>query len=149
MIEVKDSYKTIFRKDIGRLEKDLSINFPDEYVEFILKHNGGCIFPDGVKVNGEHFDFVSHLYAIRNEMAYDDLLTKINEYSGMILEHYLPFGESPGGDVFCFSLLQNEFGSVYHWDHEQANYDGDPWEYNMTLLASSFNEFIESLYECE
>ena len=149
MIEVKDSYSSISKDDIGRLESDLSIKISDQYSAFLLQHNGGRIVPDGVKVDGEHFDFVGHLYAIRNELAYDDLLTKIDELKGMILGHYLPFGESPGGDVFCLSLSSEEFGAVYHWDHEEANYDGDPWEYNMTKVASSFNDFLEGLYDCD
>jgi len=148
MIQVNDSYGKLSRSDIKALESDLSIDFPPEYVEFLQEYNGGRPFPDGVKVNGDHFDFIGHLYAIRKELAHDDLARNIEEYKDMILGHYLPFGESPGGDVYCLSLKPEEFGFVYHWDHEEAIYEGEPWEYNMTQLATSFNQFLAELYEC-
>lgn len=149
LLEVKNSYKTIGIDEIAQAQQALSIIFPEQYAEFLLKHNGGTLFPDGVMVDGKHFDFVAYLYSIKNKLAVDDLATKCNELKNMVLEHYLPFGESPGGDVFCFSLLNHEFGAVYHWDHEEANYDGEPWEYNMTKIADSFNIFIEQLYDCD
>jgi len=47
--------------------------------------------------------------------------------------------------MFCISLKEPAMGSIFHWDHEEANCDGDPWEYNMTNLSPSLTEFLEGL----
>lgn len=98
-----------------------------------------------MQYDNEYFDTVGHFYAVLNECEYDDLVRQIREYEGKISKDYLPIAESPGGNVFCISLKSEEYGYVYHWDHETANYDGEPWDYNMTCLSTSFEEFLNNL----
>ena len=144
-MEFIDSYNPISENDLKNVENKIGYQLPDEYKSFLLKHNGGRPNLDGVRHNGEHFDYVGHFYAIRGEMYHDDLIHQIKEYKDMIPEGYLPIGESPGGDVFCISLKDPTKGALFHWDHEEANYDGEPWEYNMINLSPSLNEFIKGL----
>lgn len=144
-MEFVESCNAIGQKDLLEVEEKIGCQLPDEYKSFLLKHNGGRPVIDGVRHNNEHFDYVGYFYAIRGEMYHDDLSRQVGEYKDMIPEGYLPIGESPGGDVFCISLKASTKGSIFHWDHEEANYDGDPWEYNMTNLAPSLNDFLAGL----
>jgi hypothetical protein len=144
-MEFLESYDAISQRDLEKVEGEVGYQLPQEYKLFLLKHNGGRPILDGVRHENEHFDYVGYFYAIRGEMYHDDLARQIIEHKDMIPEGYLPIGESPGGDVFCISLKEPTKGAVFHWDHEQANYDGEPWEYNMTKLASSLTEFLEGL----
>ncbi|MBN56850.1 SMI1/KNR4 family protein [Thalassolituus sp. UBA3500] len=148
MLQIDSSYEQLKRTDIKEAERELSVEFPPEYIEFLMRRNGGRPFPDGVRVNGEHFDFVGFLYAIREDSNHDDLEKNVKAYRGLILDYYLPFGESPGGDVYCLALRSEEFGAVYHWNHYEYDDEVEPSEFNMTKLAGSFNEFIEGLYDC-
>ena len=144
-MEVLDSRRSINLHDLTKVEDEIGYKLPCEYKTFLLRHNGGRPVLDGVKHKNEHFDYVGYFYAILDDTYHDDLLRQIKEHKGMIPQGYLPFGESPGGDVFCLSLREYELGSIYHWDHEEANYDGEPWEYNMTKLSASLNQFISEL----
>ena len=146
-MEIIESYTPLNESDIEQIESKLGFALPGEYRVFLLKNNGGRPIPDGVKHEGEYFDFVSCFFGVRFNTYADDLFRNIEEYSEYVLSHYLPIGDSPGGDLYCLSLKDGDFGSVYHWDHELANYDGDPWEENMTKLAGSLNEFLGNLYE--
>ncbi len=144
-MEFVESYKIIGEGDLISVEAKVGYKLPVEYRAFLLKHNGGRPVLDGVRHKGEHFDYVGFFYAIRGEMYHDDLMNKVKEHKDMIPCDYLPIGESPGGDVFCISLKEQTMGAVFHWDHEEANYEGDPWEYNMTKLSGTLGEFLEGL----
>lgn len=144
-MEFVDSYSPLSPNDLAEVEAKIGLPLPEEYKSFLLTHNGGRPVLDGVRHNGEHFDFIGHFYAVRGEMYYDDLVRQIAEHEGMIPKGYLPIGESPGGDVFCLSLKKPTEGAVFHWDHEEANYDGEPWEFNMTNLSPSLAVFLQGL----
>jgi len=144
-MEFVDSYSPLSPDDLAEVEAKVGRPLPEDYKLFLLKHNGGRPVLDGVRHNGEHFDFIGHFYAVRGEMYYNDLVRQIGEHEGMIPKGYLPIGESPGGDVFCLSLKNPTEGAVFHWDHEEANYGGEPWEFNMTNLSPSLVVFLEGL----
>ncbi len=118
---------------------------PAEYKTFLLNHNGGRPVLDDVSHENQHFDYVGHFYSIRGEIYHDDLVSQIEEHKDIIPVGYLPIGESPGGEVFCISQKEPTKGAVFHWEHEEANYDGEHWEYNMTNLSQSINVFPEEL----
>ncbi len=141
----EDSHTSIGEVDLHSVEENIGFELPVEYKSFLLKHNGGRPILDSVRHENQHFDYVGYFYAIRGETYHDDLLRQIGELKGMIPDGYLPIAESPGGDVFCISLKKPTKGAVFHWDHEEANYDGEPWEHNMTNLSPSFSVFLDSL----
>lgn len=146
-MKINNSYSPINQDDLVRVERLIGFELPQAYKSFLLIHNGGRPLLDGVSYKGEHFDFLGHLYAVRGESYHDDLIRNIKQYKELIPSGYLPIGESPGGDVFCISMKEPNLGAVFHWDHEEANYDGVPWEYNMTNISPSLEEFLESLNE--
>jgi len=146
MTVINESEPPLTDKEIEIIHKRLGYKLPDEYRQFLQVSNGGVPSPDAVRHDGEYYDYVSCFYAVRNNAYSNDLFVNIEEYKDLILSHYLPIGDSPGGNVYCISLKAEDFGAVYFWDHDEANYEGEPWEFNMTLLSPSFNKFIESLY---
>ncbi len=147
MTEFKENCKPLTQRELEIVESRLGHSLPSEYRDFLKTVNGGIPIPDTVKYEGEYFDYVGALFAVRNNMYSNDLFRNIEEYDEYILKHYLPIGNSPGGDIYCLSLRPEEFGAVYYWDHEEANYEGEPWEENMIKLSPSFNQFISNLYE--
>lgn len=144
-MEILESHKSTNMDELLAVEERIGFSLPSEYKDFLLKFNGGRPALDGVRHDGEHFDFVGYFYAIRGDMYHDDLVRQLGEHKDMIPKGYLPFGESPGGDVFCISMKEPAIGAVYHWDHEEANYEGEPWEYNMTKLSPSLAQFFKGL----
>ena len=145
-MDIVNSYSPLNPGDIDRIENRLGFNLPREYREFLLRNNGGKPISDAVKHEGEYFDYVACFYGVRFNTYSDDLFRNLEEYRDYILPHYLPIGDSPGGDVYCLSLKDSDSGAVYYWDHEMANYGGEPWEDNMIRLAGSLTEFLAGLY---
>ncbi len=146
MTEFIGTQKPLTDGELDVVESRLGFSLPYDYREFLKSVNGGKPILDTVELNGEYFDYVGELFSVRNNMYSNDIFRNIEEYRGYLLEHYLPIGNSPGGDIYCISTKQEEFGAVYYWDHEEANYDGEPWEDNMIKLSSSFSEFVDNLY---
>ena len=144
-MEFIETYKSISDSDLLNVESDLGFKLPDDYRSFLLQHNGGRPVLAGVRYENEHFDFVGYFYGVRGETYHDDLIRQYKEHMGMIPLGYLPIADSPGGDAFCISLKEPSIGAIFHWDHEEANYDGEPWEYNMTKLAPSLAVFLAEL----
>lgn len=143
--DIIDSERTLDISEISEIERIIGIKLPKEYSEFLLKFNGGKPIRNCFVLDSEDYKEVSHFYSERFSIYSGDLIKSINKYTDQIPSHYLPVAESPNGDVFCISLKKIDFGSVYIWDHEMANYDGKPWEENMLKLAETLSIFLESL----
>jgi len=92
-MELVESYNLISPSDLIEVEGKIGYQRPEEYKSFLLKHNSGRPFLDGVCHENEHFDYVGYFYAIRGEMYYDDLARQIGEHKDIIPEGYLPIGE--------------------------------------------------------
>ena len=71
----------------------------------------------------------------------------LREDDGVILEWLIPFADEDGGNLFCFSVRESDFGAVYYYDHE-FEYGEDPEEH-ITWLAESITAFINALTENE
>ena len=59
----------------------------------------------------------------------------------------IPFADEDGGNLFCFSVREEDYGAIYYYDHE-FEYGEDP-EDHVTYLAESITIFINSLVEEE
>lgn len=59
----------------------------------------------------------------------------------------IPFADDDGGNLFCFSAGETDYGAIYYYDHE-FEYGEDPEEH-VTYLADSITTFINSLVEEE
>ena len=146
-MQIFESHSSLNEKDLDQFEEKQTIRLPLEYRKFLLKTNGGKPLPCDVKYEAEYFNNVSFFYGIRSDMYSDDLSRIMEQYKNLILPHYLPIAESAGGDLYCLRINVENYAAVYLWDHETANYSGEPYEENMTKLASSLTEFLAGLYQ--
>ena len=129
-----------------RLEKSLNTKLPEDYHQFLLKSNGGEPELEDYKIDGEYFGDVAFFLGIKKYPSPSDLVTVFNEHKHMLKDGYFPIAVSYGGDLICISCLTEDYGFIYHWDHETASYDGIPSSDNMQKLAADVNEFVSCLY---
>lgn len=91
----------------------------------------------------------------------------------IIPDWLIPFAEEDGGNLFCFSVRESDFGAIYYYDHElsrcfssgdtskkrsvceqfahsklESEYGEDPEEH-IIWLAESITAFINALTENE
>jgi len=132
---------------IARVERELGIELPADYREFLGKQNGGepesNFFPAG-----DGFGHVRYLYSAGPTEVedIDDLEEAARAYwppsrpGDPIDPSFLPIGEEDVGNVICLKVRGEDYGAVYFWDHELAVSVG-PY----TRLADSFSEYFEGL----
>jgi len=149
IMELENSAGSLSVEDIARVESRFDIDFPADYRDFLLRNNGGKPRPSWYPVNDEYEDEISYFLSINAPDRHSDLATQIENYRDWILPTYLPYAVCCGGDVLCISLKDDDPGSVYHWNHGLANHAGEPFEDNMTRLADSLSDFLETVATLE
>lgn len=133
---------------IASLEKRLDIVLPSEYKEHILKYNGGYPNKECFDTQGGGRSKIHYFYAIYDG-KYSNFEKSFNTFKvkeKRMLTHILPIAHDDGGNQICISIGDNDYGYIYFWDHEKET--DEPGYDNMYLIANSFNEFLDSLFEC-
>lgn len=131
------------------LENKFGIKLPEDYRNFLKKYNGGYPQPDGFDfANGEDGSSVDKFLEISDSVN-ESIVEYFNNYKSRIPENYLPIAKDPGGNLILIGVNNTE-PKVYYWDHENETEEDDiPNMNNMHLIACSFKEFIDNLYEIE
>jgi cell wall assembly regulator SMI1 len=127
------------------IERELGIEFPDDFRSLVLERHGGrpssqCVdFEDRREVV-----FLSLLALDRNDAKKMSILDAVRALEDRLPNGVVPFGAHPGGDFFCFDYRSGE-PTVCYWDHEIAAVDPSA---AVTPVAASFGEFLRMLYSC-
>ena len=79
-------------------------------------------------------------FAVEYENSIENMYGSSKEMLG---EHYLSFAYDSGGWLFVISLKKADYGKVYFFRTDHSIEDG------RTLLANSFDEFIDGLHARE
>ena len=129
------------------LEMYLDINFPSEYRFFLRDFNGGKTGNRGFSMKNDQknrsaldrlFGFVPN--------KYNNILLYLKNYKDRIPQNTFPIGYDPFGNLILISVKNKDRGKIYFWDHEMEADEGEtPDCSNLTLIADSFDEFIEGL----
>lgn len=140
-----ETSKPINESDIERVEREFNINFPAEFKEHYLQYNGGYpekdiyVWSGGERTTINTFSSIKEKRFTNLEEMYRDLV---------VLESYLPIGIIPfatddGGNLFCISAREEDYGSVYY--HNNDHYNIEMKGSALTLLDHSFKHFIDNL----
>ena len=123
--------------EIKKFETKFQIILPTEYIEFLLKFNGGT--PNKVYFIEDDADLVINFF-----LSLGDSKFNIEEYYlDMVIEQkllpkgILPIGEDAFGNIICLSCRAEDYGVVYFWDHESEN--------ELRELSKSFSFILDNL----
>ncbi|MGL4426185.1 MAG: SMI1/KNR4 family protein [Alphaproteobacteria bacterium] len=148
MIEMEKENGNIDENILRAIEQFWGFQLPKSYREFIIRKNGGVplrkIFDFKDKTDGsclvDFFGFVK-------DFCTNLLLKRV--YAGdRVPENTLPIAADVYGNLILLSVKGPDRGKIYFWDHEmEADTDhGETPDYsNLTLVADSFDEFIQNL----
>lgn len=143
MVEFSNQFGKILEKDIIEFEKDNDVFLPSDYKTFLRNHNGGRLLKNSLPDIRTNVDW---LYGMFVTPDWASLFHALNVYHKRIPSWYIPIGHDPFGNLFLLSLFPDNHGVVAFWDHEdEAEGDADQYFDNMTLIATSFDEFIKQL----
>ena len=135
------------KEDLDRIEQKYHVKIPSEIREHCLAYNGGYpenpVFTDK---NGNEYS-VDLFIPVRdgNKRPMEKTLELLRADDDVILDWLIPSAEEDGGNLFCFSVRESDFGAIYYYDHE-FEYGEDLEEY-VTWLAESITAFINALTE--
>ncbi|CAO4845691.1 MAG: hypothetical protein NEHIOOID_01343 [Holosporales bacterium] len=144
MINNFEKIKPQINEDIIKtLELYWNINFPKSYKNFLINFNGGIAKKKIFLFKSSNNGIVTHhWYGIRSESFFSILLA-MHDKGHRFPDNFIPFCDDSFGNKMLLSVKGQDYGKVYFWDHEMET---EPADYsNLTLIADSFEEFINSL----
>lgn len=133
--------------EIRSFENEFDITLPDEYVSFLEKNNGGQ--PDANHFKNELFDFfVNVFYGFGGEDTSFDVETMYAIYADRIPDGLIPIADDGVGNLICIGTTGDIFGKIFIWWRDKAVDEGEKPDFsNISLVADSFEEFLEGLQE--
>ncbi len=147
-MKLQDSYDDIVVSDIDVLCGELEVQLPKDYVEFLLRNNGGQPEKNHYSKSGASgvvsFDFdLNVFYGIGGNDTSFDILTMYSIYCDKIPEELLPIGDDGVGNIICIGIEDEYRGKVYMWwKRGQVDEGEEPSFENIDLIDGSLNEFL-------
>jgi hypothetical protein len=146
IVEPISSQGLVSRDQLAPLERRLGGHLPDDYVAFLLQHNGGRAdsstfeFEDGA---GEKTrSRVVWFFGLADDDSYG-FSANMDDYEDRIPSAFLPIGSDPFGNLLLLCVRPEDHGSVWFWDHEEETEEPDLS--NMSRIAGAFGEFLGAL----
>lgn len=141
--------RALKKADIDSLSGFLQSLLPYDYQNFLLVHNGGAPkFPHVFRVQnlrkGEDVA-LQILLGIDLDIESSNLYWAIQTFNNRIPKGMLPIGYDGGGNVLLLSLMQQDQGAVYFWNHDEEH--SPPTYRNIHKVADSFSHFLDNLQE--
>jgi hypothetical protein len=142
---LQDPYPPLTQPKIRAAEREIGVQFPEDYIQFLLKCNGGyCHHPveyvSDVALPGWHGGHVKlrKFFAITDDPdEYNDIRSQ-SPFDKLtddpVPPHLVPFADAISQDRFCVVGAGPEFGKVYFW----SNDDG-----RVYFIAPSFTAFLD------
>lgn len=136
-------------EDLERIEQKFKVKIPAAVKEHYLAYNGG--YPEKPVFT----DKSGNIYIVGwfipvcggTKRSVESTLRLLREDEAIIPDWLIPFADEDGGNLFCFSVREKDYGVIYYYDHE-FEYGENPEEH-VTYLAESITTFINSLAEEE
>ena len=133
-------------EEIQEFESQLGIRLPEEYRNYLLKHNGALPRKLDYWMPGEKnwIESVHEMYALLSTDHPRSIRQFLTEDYG-VPSGWLPIANSGYGDFTVISMLEEDFGAIYYLFHEVHGYDPTERTRGVYKLASSFTEWIHGL----
>ncbi|MEP9405832.1 SMI1/KNR4 family protein [Peribacillus frigoritolerans] len=121
------------------------MTLPKQYVDFLLEYNGGYPQESIFKISDDEGEsLVNKVYGIGDMKSN---LAKVFEIlEGEIPDGFVSIANDPGGNEILLGVSGEYQGKVYFWIHDIEPEDEMG---NMFILADSFAEFLNNLYDSE
>ena len=139
-------------KSIEMWESKQGARIPDDYRSFLLKYNGGYVYPRMFHL-GVPEDIVHPAMQLTLVDALYDWTTveshfNQNTFGSAQPRGYLDIGDTPGGVEVLIGLAGEARGKVFAWPQKHAEW-GSEENREVYLVAASFNVFLDMLFDDE
>ena len=142
-------YGTIEMELVEKVEKLNGIKLPNEYKQFIIRHNGASLIIHSFdfydeNIGDESSDAITFIEVQEITMFMDGLLRESMDDPDYFPEKLIPFGDTGGGDFICFDYRDYNGSNppIIIWNHDV--YENSK---RISFIANNFEEFINMLHE--
>lgn len=145
-VKIEKNKKLATHLEIQQLKDHIGSDMPEDYKQFLLNSNGGHV-ENNMFYADENNEIVGVRYFFGiNTNNDNDVYKALDVYKNRVPSKLLPIGEDGCGNLFCLSLRDKDYNTVYFWDHElEADEDEPPTENNLLKVTGSFQKFINGL----
>jgi len=140
-MKLQDPKPQITDADIKNSEQQLNIKFPEELKEYYKINNGGHSEVNLFELNGNGYKINEFLPLKYGDDTIESTYKEAFVDNSLMPKDLVPFAADAGGDYFCFSIKENEYGNIYFYESEY--YDNPARSH--VFLANSLSEFLEKL----
>lgn len=126
-------------EQVKKFEKKYNVNFPSEFTDFIVKHNGAR--PDPYLIDAEKKkEIPAKGFLSFNLMDKpEDIWSTYDTLKSKLPVNIIPFMGDEGGNYFCIDLDPlEEIRRIVYWEHEMGT---------IQLVANGFQGFLEKFYD--
>lgn len=117
-------------KDIIEFQDKLGFKVDTDYVDFLLRNNGGV--PSKVRIKGNKI-VIDHFLSFKSDYKLNSLIDIYSDFQ----QYGLPIAETPSGD----SIILSSDGKVRFFNHNIDSIDEE-----VGVVANNFLELLEKLY---
>jgi hypothetical protein len=134
-------------------ERANNLKLPEDYRQFMIRYNGGRVFPRLFKHRMEPLK--AGLYVDETGETFLDLIFswetveahwQKRTYGEGVPPGHLVIGDSPGGIQVLMSVGPANSGTIVSWYHSNSRW-GTEDNTKTYFLADSFAEFLRALYD--
>lgn len=149
MLVFENAQPPVKLEDINKFEEEVGYMIPVEYKEFLAKQNGGKPSPRRYVTKDGVTESSVMMFLPLADIDSSNLRRNflIFNKANLIPCNLLPIAEAPRKHQICISLDGKDVGSVYHWFADDEEEEIIPSYDYMNLISSSFQEFINSLFD--
>ncbi len=144
--EITDAGALLTEKQVERVERELDVKLPEDYRNFLLRHNGGRPRPDFFAIMGHKTLLsgrVEQLFGVGRPAKESNVDWHYKNLIGQLPNYHFPIAAANDGDMVTLSLGKLDAGRIYYWIRAEYNVAGDNEAY---FVAGSFDKFLASLY---
>ncbi|NRA62979.1 MAG: SMI1/KNR4 family protein [Pseudobacteriovorax sp.] len=153
MMKIHKPGEKIENAELDDLEKKYDFNLPNDYREFMITYNGGRLKPQEFiatyKDGSERPSIVDSFLKVipKGPCRIESTIINLQILEKRISRDLIPVAETPFGDLICLGVKGKAKEKVYFWNLEEN--DENSTIEDLGLIANSFQEFIDSLYDPE
>jgi hypothetical protein len=128
---------------ITKVETIFEIKFPKDYIECVMKNDGGYPMPNRFTLN-EHEEVFNKLLSLQ-EVSYN-IIDTYNNVKDRLINGVIPFAEDPFGNLLCFDYRKSKQPNIVFWDHEKAFINRNS---ALCYLCDSFSDLLLLLHDAQ
>jgi hypothetical protein len=150
-IAIKESKMSTTIEQIGIFEELIQAKLPEDYKKFLLRNNGGhptadcydLIEPINPKNKSCSIDWFYALY----DGEFSNLIKEFNKTRDQLPNEFIPIARD-NANIICMSVRGDDYNKLYYWTTDWSYWQDE--DYNkLYLIANSFSDFINGLYEVD